>query len=67
MWQKAEMNVTESWETSANCPFFLLQHNLSKIKSNHDQAIKAPETTWNQLILTLKLCILLFMDQANEP
>ena len=58
MWHKAEMDVTENWESSANCPFFLLQPSWSKIKSNHDQAIKAPEATWNQLIFILKMCIL---------
>ena len=66
MWHKAESDVTENWEASASCPFFLLQPNRSKIKSSHDQVIKAFETTWNQLIFILKTCILWFIDQAHK-
>ena len=67
MWHKAKSDVTESWEASASCHFFLLQLIQSRIKSIHDQAIKAPETTWNQFIFVLKTCILWFMDQTHEP
>ena len=67
MWHKAEGDVTESWEVSASYSFFFLQPIQSKTKSSHDQAIKAPETTWNQFIFILKTCILWFMDQAQEP
>ena len=66
MWHKAEGDVIETWEASASCPFFLLQPIRSRTKSRHDQAIKAPKTTWNQFIFILKTCILWFMDQAYE-
>ena len=58
MWHKAETDVIESWEASASCPFFLLQPSRSKIKSSHDKATKALETTWNQLIFILKMYLL---------
>ena len=67
MWHKAEGDVTESWEALTSCPFFLLQPIQSKTRSSHDQAIKAPETTWNPFIFILKTCILGFMNQAHEP
>ena len=67
MWQKAESDVTESWEASASCPFFLLQPIWLRTKSSHHQAIKVPETIWNQFISILKMCILWFMDQVHEP
>ena len=66
MWHKAESDVIESWEASTYCPFFLLQLIWSRTKNSHDQAIKAPEATWNQFIFILKTCILWFMDQAHE-
>ena len=67
MSHKTESDVTESWEASASGHFFLLQPIQSRTKSSHDQAIKAPKTTWNQFIFILKMCILWFMDQAHKP
>ena len=67
MWHKAEGDVTENWEASTSCPFFLLQPIQSKTRGSHDRVIKAPETTWIQFIFILKTCILWFMDQAHEP
>ena len=63
MWEKAR----KARKASASCYFFLLQLIQLRKQSCHDQTSEAPETTQNQLIFILKICIFWFMNQAHEP